>query len=85
MGGNKFSESLFSFLFITKEDKELIKSVLVPRAGTLKYSLQPFLVANSLYSISNSTKVYECSDTKAMGTKTIFFPSFQISKGNFFF
>ena len=51
----------------------------VPRAGTLIYSIHPFLSANSLYSISSSTKVSECSDTNAIGTKTIFFSSLEFS------
>ena len=66
-------------MFTTKEVSESIKSVFVPSAGILIYSTQPFLSANSLYSISSSTKVSECSDTNAIGTKTIFFPSLEFS------
>ena len=41
--------------------------------------LHPFLSANSLYSMSSSTKVSECSETKAIGTKTICFSNFEFS------
>ena len=64
---------------IDKNSGELIKSIFVPNAGTLIYSTQPFLSANSLYSISSSTKVSECSETNAIGTKTIFFPNLEFS------
>ena len=66
-------------LLSTKFDKAAIKLLLTPRAGILKYSTHPFLSANSLYSISSSTNVSECSDTKAIGIKTIFFPIFEFS------
>ena len=59
--------------------KEFIKSLWHVIAGTRIYSLQPFLKANSLYSISSSTKVSECSDTNAIGTKTMCFPSLEFS------
>jgi hypothetical protein len=45
------------------------------------YSLEPFSTANFLYSISSSTSVSECSETKATGTTIIvfcFFASFLI-------
>ena len=51
----------------------------MPNAGTLIYSIHPFLSANSLYSISNSTNVSECSETKAIGTSAIFFPNLEFS------
>ena len=73
-----FSKAEFSFLFMTRLDNDFIKSGFVPSAGTLIYSSHPFLSANSLYSISSSTNVSECSETNAIGTRTIFFPQFGV-------
>ena len=61
------------FFFTIRFESAEIKFELIPRAGILIYSTHPFLSASSLYSISSSTKVSECSETKAIGTKTIFF------------
>ena len=61
-------------MFIISSDIASIKSSFVPKAGTLVYSLHPLSVANILYSMSSSTKVSECSDTKAIGTNTICYP-----------
>jgi len=41
--------------------------------------LHPLESAISLYSISNSTSVSECSETNAIGTKTICLPSLEFS------
>ena len=40
-------------------------------AGIRMYSPQPFFLASALYSISSSTKVSECSETKAIGISII--------------
>jgi len=58
---------------------DFIKSSFVPNAGILVYCLHPLSIASFLYSISSSTRASECSDTNAIGTKTICFPIFEFS------
>jgi hypothetical protein len=50
---------------------ELMKFSSTPTVGTRMYCFDPFSVASFLYSISNSTRVSECSETKATGTTII--------------
>jgi hypothetical protein len=50
---------------------ELMKFFSMVTVGTRIYCLEPFSLASLLYSISSSTKVSECSETKATGTTII--------------